>query len=66
MLRPKNECIASRAFASLILDYEWPENKSFGLPAKVSCGILIEDLYQDTIRAGSRDEAIEIFNNWHK
>ena len=66
MLRPKNECIASRAFASLILDYEWPENKSFGLPAQVSCRILIEDLYQDTITAGSRDEAIEMFNNWHK
>ena len=64
MLRPKNECIASRAFASLILDYEWPA--AGNLPAEVSCRILVEDLYQDTIRAGSRDEAIEIFNNWHK
>lgn len=66
MIRPLNECIASRAFASLILDYEWPENKSFNLPAQVSCRILIEDLYQDTITAETRAEAIEKFNNWHK
>jgi hypothetical protein len=64
MLRPLNECIASRAFASLILDYEWKAEGN--LPALVSCRVLVEDLYQDTIRAGSRDEAIEIFKNWHK
>ena len=64
MLNPKNECIAVRAFASLILDYEWPKEEN--LPALVSCRILVEDLYQDTIHAGSRAEAIEIFNNWHK
>lgn len=66
MLRPLNECIASRAFASLILDYEWPENKTFNLPAEVSCRVLVEDLFQCYITAGSRAEAIEKFNNWHK
>jgi hypothetical protein len=64
MLNPKCECIASRAFASLILDYEWKAEGN--LPALVSCRVLVEDLYQDTIHAGSRDEAIEIFKNWHK
>ena len=64
MTRPLNECIASRAFASLILDYEWSATDI--LPAQVSCRILIEDLYQDTITAETRAEAIEKFNNWHK
>ncbi len=64
MLNPKNECIASRAFASLILDYEWPASDYF--PAQVSCRILVEDLYQDKIIAETRAEAIEKFNNWHK
>ena len=64
MLNPKCECIASRAFASLILDYEWPATDN--LPALVSCRVLVEDLYQDTIHAGSRAEAIELFKNWHK
>ena len=53
MLREKNECIAARAFASLILDYEFPEY--------VSCRVLIEDLYQTTIHAASRAEAIPMF-----
>lgn len=66
MLIPKNECIASRAFASLILDYEFMENKDLGLPAEVSCRILIEDLFQGYITASTRAEAIEKFNNWHK
>ena len=64
MRRPLNECIASRAFASLILDYEYPAN-DFG-PAYVSCRVLIEDLLYDRITAESRDEAIEKFRNWHK
>ena len=55
MLREKNECIAARAFAALILDYEFPEY--------VSCRVLIEDLYQTTIHAASRAEAIEIFTS---
>lgn len=64
MLNPKNECIASRAFASLILDYEFPADDI--LPAYVSCRILVEDLYQDRIIAETREQAIEQFNNWHK
>ena len=55
MLREKNECIAARAFASLILDYEFPEY--------VSCRVLIEDLYQTRIHAANRAEAIEIFTS---
>lgn len=64
MLRPKEECIATRAFASLILDYEYPADES--LPAFVSCRVLIEDLYQDTITAETREQAIKQFNNWCK
>ena len=64
MRQPLNECIASRAFASLILDYEYPADDI--LPAYVSCRILVEDLFQDKIIATSRDEAIEMFKNWHK
>lgn len=64
MLRPKEECIATRAFASLILDYEYPADEL--LPAFVSCRVLIEDLYQDTITVETREQAIKQFNNWHK
>lgn len=63
-MRNINECIASRAFASLILDHEYPAEGT--LPALVSCRVLIEDLYQDTILAETREKAIEIFNNWHR
>lgn len=61
MLREKNECIAARAFAALILDYEFPADDYS--PAYVSCRVLIEDLYQTTIHAASRAEAIDIFNS---
>lgn len=61
MLREKNECIAARAFAALILDYEWSGDEY--LPAGVSCRVLIEDLYQTRIHARSRQEAIDIFNS---
>lgn len=64
MRRNINECIASRAFASLILDSEYPEEG--GLPAVVYCRILIEDLYQCTISAPDRATAIEIFEHWQK
>lgn len=60
MLRERNECIATRAFAALILDYEFPAS-DFG-PACVSCRVLIEDVYQTTIHAASRAEAVEMFN----
>lgn len=61
MLREKNECIASRAFASLILDYEFPAENN--LPAYVSCRVLIEDLYRGSITAETREQAIEKFIN---
>lgn len=50
-----NECISSKGFASLILDYEWPD--------MVSCRVLIEDLYQTRFHAANRAEAIEIFRS---
>lgn len=59
MLREKNECIAVKGFAALILDYEWPEDN--GLPAGVSCRVLIEDVYQTRIHAETREQAIEKF-----
>ena len=58
-----NECIAVQGFAYLILDYEWSENKDWGLPAGVSCRILIEDCFQKRIHAGTREEAIEMFRS---
>ncbi len=62
MKAPLNLCLASRAFASLILDYEWEACGT--LPAEVSCRVLIEDLLVDRIRAKSREDAIEQFKNW--
>ena len=53
-MRELNECIASRAFASLILDYEFSDY--------VSCRVLIEDLLDGRIHAATRAEAIEKFN----
>ena len=64
MLREKNECIAARAFAALILDYEFPADE-FG-PAYVSCRVLIEDLCVDHIHAETREKAIEAFRTWKR
>ena len=63
MLREKNECIYVKGFGALILDYEFPANEEWGLPAYVSCRVLIEDLYQTTIQAETREKAIEIFKS---
>lgn len=63
-MRNLNECIASRAFASLILDSEYPADDI--LPAVVYCRILVEDLFQEEFSVPDRDAAIEYFNNWHK
>jgi len=49
------ECIDTKAFASLILDYEWDD--------MVSVRVLIEDLFQKRYHARNRDEAIEIFRS---
>jgi len=59
MLRAKEECIAVKAFASLILDYEYQADEI--LPAYVSCRVLIEDLLTGYITAETRQEAIEKF-----
>ena len=61
MLKEKNECIAARAFAALILDYEWSGDAI--LPPCVSCRILIEDLCVKRIHANSREHAIQLFNS---
>lgn len=60
-MAPRNECIDCKCFASLILDYEFPENKELGWPAYVSCRVLVEDLKRGSIIAASRQEAIEKF-----
>lgn len=59
MTKPRNECIASRAFASLILDYEWPADNV--LPALVTGRVLVEDLWRADITATSREELINKF-----
>lgn len=53
MYNSLNECIDCKGFASLILDYEWPDS--------VSCRVLIEDLYSGSVYAKDRAEAIEKF-----
>lgn len=64
MQHPKNECIAARAFAALILDYEWSGDEY--APPLVSCRVLIEDICYDRIHAASRAEAIEKFKEWRR
>ena len=59
MMREKNECIARKGFASLILDYEFSANDL--LPAYVSCRVLIDGWYNGSITAESREAAIEKF-----
>lgn len=66
MLREKNECIATRAFAALILDYEFSAQPEWNIPASVSCRVLIEDLCVDRIHAETREKAIEAFRTWKR
>lgn len=66
MLREKNECIAARAFAALILDYEFSAQPEWNIPASVSCRVLIEDLCVDRIHAETREKAIEMFKEWRR
>lgn len=68
MFKSKEECIARKAFGSLILDYEWEEDKLFNLPPCVSCRVLIDGTYKTTIHAETREEAINIFmsGEWKK
>ena len=60
-MAPKNECIDSKAFAALILDYEFAEDKNLGWPAYVSCRVLIDGWKRGDIVAANRQEAIEKF-----
>lgn len=59
MRSPLNECIDSRAFAALILDYEYPADDV--LPAYVSGRVLIDGIYRAAITATSREELITKF-----
>ena len=63
MNREMNLCIDCKAFASLILDYEYKEDQQHNLPAYVSCRVLIEDLFARRFNAKNREEAIEIFRS---
>ena len=53
------ECLASRNFAALILDAEYPAE--YGLSACVFCTVLIDGWYRARIVAKSREEAIKKF-----
>ena len=64
MTRPLNECIAARAFGSLILDYEWPGDE--WTPPYASGRILIEDLCREHVSGRSREELIDYFQNWRR
>lgn len=66
MLHEKNECIATRAFAALILDYEFPADPDYNIPACVSCRVFIEDCCVDRIHAETREAAIEAFRAWKR
>lgn len=59
MRTPINECIDSRAFAALILDYEYPGDKV--LQPFASGRVLIDGLFRAYISATSRDELISKF-----
>lgn len=60
-MSPMNECIDSKAFAALILDYEWKANDL--LPAQVSCRVLIDGTFKARLSAATREDAIEKFRN---
>ena len=55
MMRELNECIARKAFASLILDYEWSD--------MVSCRVLFDGCFEGRFHAANRDEAIAAFKS---
>ena len=55
MSNPLCECIDCKAFASLILDYEWDD--------MVSVRVLFEDVFQKRYHAANREEAINIFRS---
>lgn len=60
-MRNINECIDSRAFAALILDYESAGDGT--LPPYASGRILIDGLYKTAIVGRDRNELIKKFRN---
>ena len=57
-----NECIDSRAFAALILDYEFLESP-FDLPPYVSGRVLIDGCFKAYITGTDREDMIRKFRN---
>jgi len=60
-MRNINECIDSRAFAALILDYEYAGDAV--LPPYASGRILIDGLYRASITGTDRNDLIRKFRN---
>lgn len=60
-MAPKNECIDSRAFAALILDYEYPASDP--LPAYASGRVLIDGCFKAHICGTDRADLIEKFRS---
>lgn len=61
-MSPMNEVIDTKAFAALILDYEFLESP-FDLPPYVSGRVLFDGVYHASITAESREEMIEKFRS---
>lgn len=60
-MAPKNECIDSRAFAALILDYEFPA--SDWCEEYASGRVLIDGLFKSWITGKDRDDLIYKFRH---
>ena len=61
MRSPLNECIDSRAFAALILDYEFPA--SDWCDAYASGRVIIDGLFKAWISGTDRNDLIRKFRN---
>ena len=61
-MAPMNECIDSKAFAALILDYEFLESP-FDLPPYVSGRVLFDGVFHAYITAENREDMIRKFRN---
>ena len=63
MPKDMNLPIASKGFAVLILDVEWPAVPEMKLDAGVFCRVLVDGWYKGYLSAKTKEEAIEKFNN---
>ena len=61
MRGPKNECIDCKAFAALILDYEFSGDSILG--AYASGRVVIDGLFRAYISGTDRDDLIRKFRN---